>query len=133
MTEIQATRRYFVVLMPAALVFLAACFTAASLDKYGVSSTVPLYALITIAVGALFFTFWALWRFINEIDEFLRAIQLNGLLFGLLFIMMVATGWGLLEEYGNVPKLPVFWLNPMFWLAYSAAVGMQTFRARTAA
>lgn len=133
MTEKQATFRYYKAMVPAVVIYLAACFSAANLDESGGNATGTLYTLIAIAVGALFVTFWAHWRFTQEIDEFLRIIQFKALLFGLLSIMIIATGWGMMETFATAPALPIFWLNPIFWVAYAIAGATLTLRERGAA
>lgn len=132
MTEKQATNRYYKAMAPALLIYLAACFSAAILDGASGIASVALYALIAIAIGALFITFWAHWRFTQEIDEFLRVIQFKALLFGLLSIMVIATGWGMMETFAKAPPLPIFWLNPIFWVAYAIAGARLTLRERGA-
>lgn len=86
------------------------------------------YLLAFIPIVAICGMALAQWRYINAIDEYLRMIQIKGLLIGLLCLLSIATGWGLLEMLAKVPALPIFWLVPIFWITQSVAVGF--FRAK---
>ena len=89
---------------------------------------VALYGLAIIPIIAIFSAFWAHWRFVNEIDEFLRTIQVKAVIFGIACVMAIASGWGTLELLADAPILKVFWLLPIFWVSYSAAAVVLTKR-----
>ena len=114
----QATRRYYWGLFPAMGVFLAVSVGIAYLHKTGEPTQTTLVLLSIIPIGALIVTFWAYWRFVTEIDEYLRSIQIKAVMVGLAFILIIATGWGYLEAYADAPDFKLFWLNPIFWLGY---------------
>lgn len=80
------------------------------------------YALALIPIVAIFFVFWAQWRFAIEIDEFLRLIQIKATLCGIACVMVIASGWGQLERLADVPTLPMFWLLPIFWTVHGLAI-----------
>lgn len=125
MTNAEAKRRYFHVFVPAMLVFLASSFAIAWLQIGGAA----LYLAALVPIAALVSVFWAHWRLMREIDEFLRTIQMQAVLFGLAVILLIATGWGFLETYADTPRLGIFWLNPIFWLAYAAGAAIFSKRA----
>ena len=122
MTNDRATRRYLGVLVPATIVFLGASFALKAADNADILSPLALYAVSIIPVRIMLGMFWAHWRYMNEIDEFLRSIQFKGAFVGLVTILTVATGWGWLEFYAAAPQLSIFWLNPLYWIVYSIAV-----------
>lgn len=121
MTVERATRRYFVLLVPAMLVFMSSTLGIVWAEDNLALPMAASFALTVIPIAALFSTYWALWRFITEIDEFLRLIQVKSIIIGLIVVMMVITGWGLMEIYADAPALGIFWLNPVFWVAYAIA------------
>ena len=43
-------------------------------------------------------------------------------------VVLTATVWGYLEAYADAPDLPMFWLNPLYWVAYSLGVLVTTKR-----
>lgn len=118
MDEKQATHRFFWGLFPAMGVFLAASIGIAALHKTGEPSQSLLVGLSLIPICAQIISFWAYWRFVNEVDEFLRAIQIKAVLFGLVVILTIATSWGYLEAYADAPDMKLIWLNPLFCLGY---------------
>lgn len=125
----RATARYFAFFIPAMLIFLGASVGLAWLEKGEAVSKGVMIGLALIPIVALLSMFWLHWRFLSDIDEYLRQIQIKGLLFAAAIVMTLATGWGYLENFFDVPALPVFWLNPVFWLAYALGVGFQNWRA----
>lgn len=121
MTPEQATYRYFKVFVPAQCVYAAGSIGITWVGENSNLSSTVLYTLAFVPIVAIFVTFWAHWRFATEIDEFLQLIQLKGTLFGIACVMVVASGWGTLEMLADAPRLSVFWLLPIFWIAQSVA------------
>ncbi len=119
-----ATKRYFTIFIPAICAYAAGSAGVTWAVDNADLSTGLTYSLALVPILAIFFAFWAHWRFANEIDEFLRLIQIKGTLFGIASVMVVASGWGTLEMLADAPRLPVFWLLPIFWVAQSAATAV---------
>ena len=128
MTNEQATRRYFRALIPATIALLGFSYGIKLADNAGLLPALGLYAAALLPVASMLVQFWAYWRYIAEIDEFLRSIQLRAAFVGLVVVMVVATGWGYLEFYAEAPALSIFWLNPLYWIAYGLAVPAITWR-----
>jgi hypothetical protein len=122
MTNEKATRRYLGFLIPAALVHLGTSYAIKMADNAASLPSPALYAAAIVPVAAMLSMFWAHWRYVTEIDEFLRSIQIKAAFAALTLVMTVATGWGYLELLTEVPTLSIFWLNPVYWIAYSIAV-----------
>ena len=121
MTNERATRRYFGVLVPAAIVFLATSYGIKLIGNADLLPPAGLYAIALVPVAVLLSLFWAHWRYMTEIDEFLRSIQIKAAFAGFAIVLVIASGWGFLEFYADVPALSIFWLNPIFWVAYAIA------------
>jgi hypothetical protein len=121
MTNEKATRRYLGFLIPAAIVFVGVGFALRAADDAAMLPPPALYAVSIVPVGIMLSMFWAQWRFMTEMDEFLRFIQVKATFAGLIVVMTIATGWGWLEFYADAPELSIFWLNPLYWIAYSTA------------
>lgn len=128
MTTEQAARRFYVSLAIAMSIFLGGSLGVAWLDKHADLPVMATVALAVVPMVALLSMFWLHWRFVREIDEFLRQIQIKALLSASAAAMAIASGWGYLENYVDAPALPIFYLNPIFWLAYGIAVGIFTRR-----
>ncbi|MBU1175845.1 MAG: hypothetical protein KKH72_10635 [Alphaproteobacteria bacterium] len=129
MTNIEAKRRYFRVFIPAMVIFLGASgvFAALGLDAQGPSPAILAFAILP--VGSQIALFVAHLRFIGEVDEYLRSIQIKAVLFALAVILIIATGWGYLEAYASVPRLHILWLNPIYWVSYAVAAMTLSLRA----
>ncbi|MEO9526986.1 hypothetical protein [Roseibium sp.] len=121
MTHQQATRRYFMIFVPSMIGYMVATIGVVWARDHADLPAMGLYVLAALPIIAILCTFWAHWRFITEIDEFLRTIQIKAVLFGLVCLMVMASVWGTLENLAGAPALDVFWLVPTFWLSYGAA------------
>ena len=129
MTNNQAHRRYFQRLVPTMLVFIGLSILIGFNDDLLGLPTQIILPLALVAGALLVAAFWVHWRFIMEIDEFLRSIQIGSVMAGLTVIISIASIWGFLERALDVPALPIFYLNPIYWAAYSLAVVVLTIRA----
>lgn len=118
MTTTQASRRYLQILLPAMLLFLAASFGIDWIDDNTNASQFTLAWLAIAPILLLLSTYWAQWRFLQEVDEYIRMIHVKALICGLIVVMTVATAWGYIEEYASIPSIGIFWLNPIFWMSY---------------
>jgi len=117
----QATRRYYAGFIPAMLVFLGGSVGLFWLDNSDVVTNEILAALAIIPIIAILSMFWIHWRYMQDIDEFLRQIQIKGMMIGAAVALGAGTAWGYLEMYVDAPPISVFWINPLFWVAYSVA------------
>ena len=69
-----------------------------------------LYAVAVLPALPLIGIVWALGRFlIEETDEYQRALAVRKMLVASGFLLVVATIWGFLEEFGLAPHLPAYW------------------------
>lgn len=128
MTNAQATRRYFGVLIPGAIAFLGLSYGLKLAEDAAVPSAV-LYAAALLPIVVLVGAFWAHWRYMKEIDEFLRSIQVKAAFVAFTIVLAIATGWGYLELYAELPTLSMYWLNPLYWVAYAVAAVVFTLRS----
>ncbi|PCI87298.1 MAG: hypothetical protein COB24_06630 [Hyphomicrobiales bacterium] len=138
MTEKQAIHRYYKMALPAMGLYIISIAIAVwardgmttsesifnfwSQGNTGLAKAVY-YALAVIPIIAIGGMAWAHWRFITELDEYMRMIQIKALLIGLLCMLAMATGWGMIEMLLRLPALPIFWLVPIFWLGFSVSLG----------
>ena len=129
MSNQDAKRRYFRIFIPAMVIFLAASLGIAWAGSLDAQPSWWTIGFAVMPIGALLAVLWAHLRFVNEIDEFLRSIQIKGIMTALTVILAIATGWGFLENYADAPRLHIFWLNPIYWIAYGIATSFFTWRA----
>ncbi|PHR92628.1 MAG: hypothetical protein COA69_07295 [Robiginitomaculum sp.] len=121
MTHKQAHRRYMKLSAALMVLYVVGILGLSLAEKHTNIPRVALYGLTGFPIAAIFGWMWGLWRYVNEIDEFLRAIQIKSIMYGLTIVMGVSTGWGLLEFYSEVPRLPIFYVVPIFSGAYGIA------------
>jgi len=99
--------------------YLVAVFGATWLLKFNEIGQTVKYIVAIIPSLFIWWLVWAQIRYFREADEFERARQISGALFGVSVLMVFSTGWGFLEMLADAPKFPVFWIFPLFCVAYS--------------
>lgn len=125
----EASRRYHMAFIPAMVLFLGGSLGLVWLDSNTGLPGEILVALTAVPIMALLSMFWIHWRYMQDIDEFLREIQIRGVMAGAAVALAVGTAWGYLEMYVDAPPISVFWINPLFWVAYAVATVIFTRRA----
>ncbi len=119
MKPVEARRRYFRVFIPSMGLYLLSTLGATLLLK---SNDVTHWLRYVIAIIPALFIWWLVWaqvRYFRESDEFERSRQITGAMYGIALLMIVSTGWGFLEMLADAPKFPVFYIFPLFCVAYS--------------
>lgn len=132
MTESQAKRRYFKIFVPSMAIYLVSMFGISFYEKQGDIPQIVLYALCLVPVGALLGWMWAQWRYVNELDEYLKMIQIKGILFGLAVVLAISASWGMMELLADVPRLKIFHVITIFCFSAGPATGFLTYRERRA-
>lgn len=112
-----AQRRYLYRLMGSAAIYIGTVFAASSLlDKHAPLSVANI-AIALLPGLAVLGMIWAIGRLFVELDdEYLRMLEVRKAMFATGFTMAVCSVWGLLEMFTTVPKLPLFWVFPMWCL-----------------
>lgn len=118
MTNKMARKRYFRIFVPAMIGYVASCFGVAELIDKSADVTALTYGLALIPAIFVFIWVWSHARYILEIDEFVRMLQIKSILYGLIGLMALTTAWGFLEIYAQVPAVPIFYVLPGFYLCY---------------
>lgn len=74
----------------------------------------------SLAILPTIFVWWFLWgaiRFYKETDEYERSNMVGGMLAGVVVLLLISSSWGFLEMLADAPKLPIFWILPIFFVA----------------
>lgn len=74
----------------------------------------------SLAILPTIFVWWFLWgaiRFYKETDEYERSNMVGGMLAGVVVLLLISSSWGYLEMLADAPKLPIFWILPIFFVA----------------
>ena len=73
-----------------------------------------LYLLALLPSLPLIYSIYVMGRFLQEMDEYQRAIQTRRMLAGLGATLAVCSVWGFLELFADAPRLDLFLVYPMF-------------------
>jgi hypothetical protein len=77
-------------------------------------SALPITLALLAGAGVVLWI-WATARYVTEIeDEYLRMLQVRGMLVATGVTLGVTSTWGMVELFTNVPHLPVFFVYPLW-------------------
>lgn len=121
MTQKQAHRRYMKLFVPAMAMYLLSMFGISFAKKNATMPEPLLYGLAIVPAIFVLMWIWGHMRYITELDEYLRGLQIRAVLIGMAVIMAFTTVWGLLEELAAAPAVPIFFIVPGFYFVYGLA------------
>lgn len=124
-----ATRRYFKIFIPSMLIYVLGVFGVSWAEKEGLISTPMIIVLSIIPALAILAWMWGHWRYVKELDEYIRALQTEAMMIALMVVVAIASSWGLMEFMADVAKLPVFFVMPGFYFIYGITLLILTRRA----
>lgn len=128
----EAGHRYTRIFAPVMIFYIIFCFAGPAL--LSVMDNPPKLAYIVVAIfnGApIAIVFWLMARYLREVDEYIRKIQIDGILAGGGFTMSAATIWAFLEIYDVVPRLPAMMMvAPIFFASYGLASAYKRLRRK---
>jgi len=116
-----AQRRYMTLMLGSSLAY--------AVSLIGVTFFVKKLDVITpLAIGlglvpGLFVSgmLYAIWRYLKEMDEAARFFMTRSLMLACFLVLSIAGVWGLLEMLlDDLPKLPVFWIFPIFFFVFGS-------------
>lgn len=114
MTPEIAKRRYHVGYFGAMALYVILVLAAVILIRHvGVVGPV-LYVIAASPSVPLIYSIFVVARYISEIDEYQRAMQVRRMLAGLGATLAVCSFWGFLEVFANAPRLDLYLVYPMF-------------------
>jgi hypothetical protein len=110
-----AYRRYLRRFIPATGAYVVAIGLATWLIPDGAHAS-PLTVAIALLPGlGVVAMIWAMARLLIELDdEYLKLLEVRKALAATGVVLAVASVWGILELYTDVPRLPVFFIFPLW-------------------
>ncbi len=121
MTQKQAHLRYMKLFVPAMAMYVLSML-GISLAKKNASIPEPLlYGVALIPAVFVLVWIWGHMRYITELDEYLRGLQVRAIMFAMAAVMAFSTVWGMLEELADAPAMPIFFIVPGFYFTYGLA------------
>ncbi len=110
-----AYRAYLRRFVPIMFVYVAAIMVANFTIPDGAEATAWTVAIAVLPGLAIVGVIWAMGRLLVELsDEYLRLIEVKKALIATGFALAVSSVWGLLEFYTDVPRLPIFFVFPIW-------------------
>jgi hypothetical protein len=112
-----AHRRYTRRSLAGSAIYIAGVAIATLLIPDDAPATVGPIALAIVAGSGVLVWIWALSRYLVELeDEYLRMLQIRGMLVATGVTLGVTSMWGLVELFTTAPRLPVFFVYPLWCL-----------------
>ncbi len=110
-----AQRRYLRRTIPITIAYLAGVFLAVGLVEDRTSVSVGVVALALLPGAAALGWIWALARLLMELDdEYLRMLEVRKFLVATAVVLAMSSIWGLLEMFTSVPRVPIFYIFPLW-------------------
>lgn len=126
-----AAKRYLARFFPAMAAYVAVLFASVWLIKHQAPHG-PLLWVLAIAPAAPIIAVIAIMGLylIEETDEFVRAMLVQAMLWGIGVTLAGCTAWGFLENVDLVPHLPLYLVFPIFCGAMGLAQPLVRWRYR---
>jgi hypothetical protein len=112
-----AQKRYIGRMIPVSITYVAAIFIASAIIPEGATAT-PLTIGIALVPGLAILGFiWAIGSYFAELkDEYVRLLEVRKALVATGLTLALTATWGILELYTDVPRIPLFWVFPVWCL-----------------
>lgn len=117
-----ASRRYRRRSLLGAVLYVASTGLATWLIPDGAPPSPGPIALALFAGTGVLVWIWAMARYLAELeDEFLRLLQVRGMLVATGVTLAISSMWGMVELFTTAPRLPVFFIFPIWCLGQAVA------------
>ncbi|KTE08587.1 hypothetical protein [Sphingopyxis sp. H115] len=112
-----AQRRYVGRMIPISIAYVAAVMLASWIIPDDAAATPLTVAVALVPALATSGFIWAMARFVTELtDEYVRMLEIRKMLVATGLTLALASGWGILELFTDVPKVPLFFVFPVWCL-----------------
>ena len=113
-TPQRARRRYVAGFSLSMAVYVVLVFGVSfAIKRLGIEGP-ALYALAVLPSLPLMYSIYVMGRYLIEMDEYQRAMQMRRMLAGLGATLAVCSAWGFLEIFAAAPRLDLYLVYPMF-------------------
>jgi hypothetical protein len=114
MTPQRARRRYSVGWWLSMAVYVVLVLgVSLAIKRLGIEGP-ALYPLAVLPSLPLIYSIYVMGRYLVEMDEYQRAMQMRRMLAGLGATLTVCSAWGFLELFAAAPQLDLYLVYPMF-------------------
>lgn len=117
MAQNPAQHRYVRRMIPLSFAYIAAVMLASWLIPDDAAATPLTVAIALVPALATSGFIWAMASYVAELkDEYVRMLEIRKMLVATGFTLALASGWGILELFTNVPRVPLFYVFPVWCL-----------------
>ncbi|WP_447751934.1 hypothetical protein [Sphingopyxis fribergensis] len=112
-----AQRRYFGRMIPITILYGLAVLFASWIIPDDAAATPLTVAVALVPALAVSGFIWAMGRYLAELsDEYVRLLEVRKALVATGLTLALASGWGILELFTDVPRVPLFFVFPVWCL-----------------
>ncbi|ABF52411.1 hypothetical protein [Sphingopyxis alaskensis] len=121
MASISARRRYIGRMIPISIAYIVTVMLASRIIPDDAAATPLTVAVALVPALATSGFIWAMARYITELsDEYVRMLEIRKMLVATGLTLALASGWGILELLTDVPRVPLFYVFPVWCLGLAA-------------
>lgn len=112
-----AQRHYVRRMIPLSLAYIAAVMLASWIIPDDAAATPMTVAVALVPALATSGFIWAMANYVAELtDEYVRMLEVRKMLVATGLTLALASGWGILELFTDVPRVPLFYVFPVWCL-----------------
>lgn len=121
-----AHKRYLSLMMGSSFGYIATVFAVAFTHDKLIDGSVPAIILSLVPGVPLCLMVWSVWRYLKEADEVVRHDLKQAMMIGLFVLLVLSGCWGFAELMNeSLPRLPIFFAFPAFFLIFGIASGIR--------
>ncbi len=112
-----AQRRYIRHMIALSIAYILAVMVASALIPDGAAATPLTIGIALVPALATSGFIWAMARYVADLgDEYVRMLEIRKMLVATGMTLALASGWGILELFTDVPRVPLFFVFPVWCL-----------------
>ena len=122
MSKLSANTQYLVGIGGTMVAYGAALFASILTLKAHPELTGPaLWAVAVLPAMPVGASIWVFLRYMDQVDEYVRAVTLKRFILATGLTLFVCTAWGFLEENAGVHHFSLYLVYAVFWAFYGAS------------
>jgi len=121
-SKLSANTQYLIGISGTMAGYMAALFASIlTLKAHPDLSGPALWAVAVVPALPIGGSIWVFLRYIEQVDEYVRAVTLKRFIVATGLTLFVCTAWGFLEENAGAHHFSLYLVYPVFWAFYGAA------------
>ncbi len=122
MSKLSANTQYLIGISATMVGYAGALFgSILTLKAHPELSGPALWAVAVLPALPIGGSIWVFLRYIEQVDEYVRAVTLKRFIVATGLTLFVCTAWGFLEENAGAHHFSLYLVYPVFWAFYGAA------------